>query len=313
MLIDMKKVGITGGTGFIGRHLTALLIRKGYEVVVFTTGVAKRRKKQHISYAHWNPENGACDLAAIKSVDIMVNLAGEGIAEHRWSERRKKAIRDSRVRSTSFLVAHLNAYAPNCKALITASATGFYGADNHYSEPFTETAPAATDFLGETCRQWEEASEKLNNNMRRVVLRFGIVLGKGNGAFPQLSNPMVYGISPILGSGGQMVSWIEVHDLVRLMLFAIEHVELAGIYNAVAPEHIPHRQLMNTIASVKHGIRIPVHVPSVLLKILLGEMSTEVLKSCTVSADKVLATGFVFDHPDIEGAVKSILRPIAKR
>ncbi len=308
----MKKVGITGGTGFVGRHLTALLIRKGYEVVVFTTGVAKRRKKQHISYAHWNPENGACDLAAIKSVDVMVNLAGEGIADKRWKPKRKKAIRESRVKSTDFLVDHLNAYAPDCKTFITASATGFYGADSHYSNSFVEDAAPATDFLGETCRQWEAASEKINNDIRRVVLRFGIVLGKGSGAFPQLSNPMVYGISPILGSGGQVVSWIEIHDLARLILFAIEHTEVTGIYNAVAPGHVSHQQLMRTIASAKHGIRIPVHVPSVLLKILLGELSTEVLKSCTVSADKVLATGFVFDHPEIEGAVKAILRPADK-
>ncbi len=308
----MKKVGITGGTGFIGRHLTALLIRKGYEVVVFTTGVAKRRKKQHISYAHWNPGNGACDLAAVKSVDIMVNLAGEGIADRRWTEKRKREIRDSRVKGTSFLVAHMNAYAPNCKALITASATGFYGADNHYSDSFTEDAPAATDFLGETCRLWEAASEKLNSDIRRVVLRFGIVLGKGSGAFPQLAGPMVYGISPILGSGGQVVSWIEVHDLARLILFAIEHTEIAGIYNAVAPGHVSHRQLIQTITSMKHGVRIPVHVPSALLKILLGEMSTEVLKSCTVSADKIVAAGFVFEHPDVEGAVKAIVHPTAK-
>ncbi len=308
----MKIVGITGGTGFIGRNLTALLIRKGYDVVVFTTGVAKRRKKQHISYAHWNPENGACDLAAMKGVDVMVNLAGEGIADRRWNAKRKKEIRDSRVKSTNFLVAHLNAYAPNCKTFITASATGFYGADNHYSDSFSETAPAATDFLGETCRQWEEASEKLNKNIRRVVLRFGIVLGKGSGAFPQLANPTIYGISPILGSGGQVVSWIEIHDLARLLLFSIEHPEVAGIYNAVAPGHVPHRELMRTIASMKRGTRIPVHVPSALLKILLGEMSTEVLKSCTVSADKIVAAGFVFEHPDIESAVKAIVHSIAK-
>ncbi len=305
----MKRIGITGGTGFVGRNLTALLIRKGYEVVVFTTRVGKQRKKQHIQYAHWNPENGACDLAAIKSLDVMVNLAGEGIADKRWREKRKKEIRDSRVKSTDFLVSHLNAYAPDCKALITASAIGFYGSDNHYSESFSETSSPATDFLGETCRQWEASSEKLSADKRRVVLRFGIVLGKGSGAFPQLANPLSYGIAPILGSGGQVVSWIEIHDLARLILYAIEHTGLAGIYNAVAPGHVSHRQLMHTIAEVKGGVKIPLHVPSALLKILLGEMSSEVLKSCTVSAEKILNAGFVFDHPDIDSAVRAILHP----
>ncbi len=306
----MKRVGITGGTGFVGRHLTALLIRKGYEVVVFTTRVAKKKAKKHIAYAHWNPKTGACDLNAIKSVDVIVNLAGEGIADKRWREKRKNEIRDSRVKTTDFLVTHINEYAPACKTLITASATGFYGADNHYSESFTEMAPPATDFLGETCRQWELASEKLNKGVRRVVLRFGIVLGKESGAFPQLANPMSYGVAPVLGSGGQVVSWIEIHDLALLILFAIEHEELAGIYNAVAPGHVSHRQMMHTIAEVKGGIKIPVHVPSALLKILLGALSTEVLKSCTVSSDKITNAGFVFEHPDIESAVKAILRPI---
>jgi uncharacterized protein (TIGR01777 family) len=155
--------------------------------------------------------------------------------------------------------------------------------------------------------QWEAASESIPGSIRRVVLRFGIVLSKGGGAFQQFVNPMSMGVLPILGSGGQVVSWIEMHDLVRMILFAIEYQEVSGIYNAVAPGHVSHRQLMNTIASQKGGVKIPFHVPAVLLKILLGEMSIEVLKSCTVSADKIIDTGFVFDHPDIESAVRVIL------
>ncbi len=303
----MKVIGITGGTGFVGRHLTALLIRKGYEVVVFTTRVAKRRKKQHISYAHWNPETKACDLNAIKNVDAVVNLAGEGIADKRWSEKRKKAIRDSRVHSTEFLIAQVNEHARKCKVLVSASATGYYGPDNHYSNPFTESAPPCADFLGETCREWEEASEGISDGIRRVVLRFGIILGKEAGAFPQFANPQSYGVVPILGSGGQAVSWVEIHDLVRLISFTLENDKLSGIYNAVAPGHVSHRELMQTIAAVKGGIKIPVHVPSAMLKVLLGEMSVEVLKSCTVSADKIVEAGFVFEHPDVKSAVSFIL------
>ncbi len=302
----MKTIGITGGTGFIGRHLTALLIRSGYEVVVFTTRVARKRKKKHITYSHWNPERGTCDNIALKNIDAMVHLAGEGIADKRWTEQRKKEIVDSRVRSTEFLVSTLNEHATNCKTLITASATGFYGPDSHYSSLFTEAAPAYNDFLGETCRKWEAASENISGNIRRVVLRFGIVIGKGGGALPQLTNPMSFGVLPILGSGGQVVSWISAHDLVRLIMFALLHEEVSGIYNAVAPGHVSHRQMMHTIAEVKGGIKIPFHVPSALLKILLGEMSTEVLKSCTVSADKIINAGFTFDHPDIESAIRSI-------
>ena len=139
------------------------------------------------------------------------------------------------------------------------------------------------------------------------MLRFGIVLGKEAGAFPQFAKPMDYGVVPILGSGGQVMSWVEIHDLCRAILYALEHNDVRGTYNIVAPGHVSHRELMNTIATVKGGIKIPVHVPSVLLKVLLGEMSTEVLKSCTVSADKIINAGFTFEHPDITSAVKAIL------
>lgn len=125
----------------------------------------------------------------------------------------------------------------------------------------------------------------------------------------QFLNPMRMGVMPILGSGGQMVSWIEIHDLVRMIQYAIEHENVSGVYNAVAPGHVSHRQLMRTIAEEIGGVKIPVHVPSALLKILLGEMSTEVLKSCAVSADKIINAGFVFDHPDILSGIRAILKP----
>ena len=305
----MKKIGITGGTGFIGRNLTALLIRKGYEVVIFTTGKIKHRGKQHISYTYWDPSEEIIDIDVLSNIDAMVHLAGAGIADRRWKDKRKKEIVESRVKTTAFLVKMLDAHGASCKTLIAASATGFYGPDSHYSSLFAETAPPFNDFLGETCRQWEAASEQISDTIRRVVLRFGIVLSKGGGAFQQFVNPMSFGVLPILGSGGQVVSWIEMHDLVRLILFAIEHDTVSGIYNAVAPGHVSNRQLMHTIAAEKAGIKIPFHVPSGLLKVLLGEMSTEVLKSCTVSADKIINAGFVFDHPDINSAVKAILKP----
>jgi len=305
----MKKIGITGGTGFVGRHLTALLIRNGYEVVVFTTGAANKRRKQHIVYSHWDPDKGHCDVDVLKKVDAIVHLAGAGIADKRWRERRKAEIVSSRVKSTEFLVAMLNAHATSCKALIAASAIGIYGPDSHYSSLFIETDPPFNDFLGSTCKAWEAASEPLAANIRRVVLRFGIVLGKGGGAMQQFLNPMRMGVMPILGSGGQMVSWIEIHDLVRMIQYAIEHENVSGVYNAVAPGHVSHRQLMRTIAEEIGGVKIPVHVPSALLKILLGEMSTEVLKSCAVSADKIINAGFVFDHPDILSGIRAILKP----
>jgi len=303
----MKTIGITGGTGFVGQRLTALLVSNGYNVIIFTTRVAKKTAQPQVSYAHWNPDKGAFDINALKAVDAVVHLAGAGLAEKRWTEQRKKEIVDSRVKGTSFLISQLTQYAPNCKTLIAASAMGFYGADREGAGLFTEAAPPANDFLGNTCRQWEETSKSASGFLRTVILRFGIVLGKESGAFREFVRPMTFGIMPILGSGRQVVSWIEIGDLSRLMLFALEHDTVSGIYNAVAPSPVTHKELMKTIARVKGGIKIPVPVPAFVIRILFGEMGGEVLKSCSVSAQKTLSTGFAFSHPEITGAVKAIL------
>ncbi len=305
----MKTIGITGGTGFVGRHLTTLLINKGYNVVIFTRNAPKDRINQQLTYAHWDADKRECDINALKELQAVVHLAGAGIADKRWTEKRKKAIFDSRVTGTDFLVSQLKDYAPGCKTFIAASATGFYGPDQEEKIPFTETALPYNDFLGNTCKQWEMASQKASEFARTVILRFGIVLGKESGAFPQFAKPVSFGIMPVLGSGNQRVSWIAVNDLARLVVFALEHDRMTGVFNAVAPNPVSHRLLMSVIAKEKGGLKIPVPVPAFLLKILLGEMSAEVLKSCTVSAQKTMDTGFTFQHPDISSAVKTILNP----
>ncbi|MES2703316.1 MAG: TIGR01777 family oxidoreductase [Bacteroidota bacterium] len=302
----MKTIGITGGTGFVGQHLTKMLVAKGYEVLIFTRSVAVKSPAPHVNYVHWDSDKGECDNNALRSIDAIVHLAGAGIANKRWSADRKQKIVDSRVKVTDFLVAQLREHAKNCKVLVSASATGYYGADTN-GKPFTEDDAPATDFLGDTCRQWEAATQKAEDALRTVILRFGIVLGKEDGAFAKFALPMSFGIMPVLGKGTQVVSWIEADDLAGLVLHAIEKDNVSGIYNAVAPQPVTHRELMQTIADTKGGIKIPVPVPAFMLKTLVGEMSEEVLKSCTVSANKILSTGFKFQRPDIKKAVKAIL------
>jgi uncharacterized protein (TIGR01777 family) len=214
---------------------------------------------------------------------------------------------DSRAAGTDFVIAKLIAHAPACKTFISASATGFYGPDQPGKIPFTETAPFYNDFLGDTCRQWEAASQKAAAFARTVIFRIGIVLGKEGGAFPQFARPLSFGIMPILGGGSQVVSWIEVDDLARLILYAVENEQISGTYNAVAPTPVTQKQLMQAIAHVKGGLAIPAPAPAFVLKIMLGEMSVEVLKSCTVSSQKTLVTGFKFKYPEIDGAVRGLL------
>ncbi len=304
----MSTIGITGGTGFVGTHLTSLLVSKGHKVVIFTRHLPKATSKPPITYAHWDEDKGACDINGLKQLDAVVHLAGAGIADKRLTDKRKKEIVDSRVKGTEFLISKLKDYAPSCRTIVAASATGYYGADIQGAASFTENAPPANDFLADTCKQWEAASHKASAFLRTTILRFGIVLGKESGAFPQLAGPTSLGVVPVLGSGTQVVSWIAIDDLARLILFALEQESVSGTYNAVSPNPVTHRELMKTIAKVKGGIKIPVPVPAFLLKIALGELSEEVLKSCTVSAEKILKTGFKFTYPDITNAVTAILK-----
>ena len=303
----MRFIGITGGTGLIGRHLSKLLADDGYNIIVFTRNPGKSRKYiKNTTYAEWNPLKKKIDTEQLAKIKAMVHLSGEGVADKRWTEQRKTDILESRVTGTKFLVEQLKEYAPKCKVLVAASAIGFYGPDNG-NGPFTETSPAATDFLGYTCEKWEAASEEAQDTMRRVVIRLGIVLAKEGGAFYEFNKPMNFGIMPILGRAEQIVSWVHVKDVVRMMRFAIERVEVTGIYNAVAPLPVTHSNLVHTMARAKGGLKIPFPIPAPIVKLMLGEMSTEVLKSCTVSSEKIIEKGFRFDFRDIETAVKDLL------
>lgn len=302
----MKYIGITGGTGLVGRQLSKLLAGDGYEIIVFTRKPDKNRRYiKNTTYAEWNPRKKRIDTEQLKKVEAMVHLAGEGVADKRWTEQRKTDILDSRVGSTIFLVEQLKAHAPDCKVLVCASATGFYGPDT--GSVFDETAMPANDFLGNTCQQWEAASEPASAFTRRVVLRLGIVLAKEGGFLKKFQLPMKWGMMPILGSGEQMVSWVHVQDVARIFRFAIERVEVSGTFNAVAPRPVSHSNLVHTMARTMGGLKIPIPVPAFILKLLLGEMSVEVLKSCTVSSDKIESKGFRFDFRDVETAFTDLL------
>src|SRR5687767_2404397 len=150
-----RTIGITGGTGFIGRHLAAELLKNDYQIIIFTRHPEKRKKKPKVTHAYWNPAANKIDIGALKQVTATVHLAGAGIADKRWTQKRKKEIVDSRVKATDFLVSQLRQYAPDCRTFVAASAMGYYGADKH-SRPFVETDPPNSDFLAQTCVKWEK-------------------------------------------------------------------------------------------------------------------------------------------------------------
>lgn len=303
----MDTIGITGGTGFVGSHIAPLLLSKGYKVVIFTRHPEGKKSRGNIEYSYWDPSQNKCDLHSLKTLDAIVHLSGTNVSQ-RWTPTIKREIVSSRVHDTRFLVQQLKREAPRCKTFIAASAIGYYGADQPGDQPFMETDVAANDFLGSTCEAWEHESLAAADKIRTVILRFGLVMGKESGVFPSFSKPTSFGIVPILGSGNQIMSWIHVDDLARMLMQGISDGEMAGIYNAVTTNPVSQKEVMKTIAAVKGGVKIPVPVPEFALKLALGEMSVEVLKSATVSGAKILDTGFQFQYPEIEQAIRAILK-----
>lgn len=303
----MATVLVTGGTGMIGQALTAALLKRGDEVMILSRG-ENRKSAGNISYAQWNPQAQTIDAAAVQKADYIVHLAGANVAGGRWTDQRKKEIRDSRVQSGQLLVKALQEIPNNVKAVISASAIGWYGADAVVpaAKPFVETDKADGGFLGQTCQQWEDSISPVQQQGKRLVIyRLGIVLSNEGGAYKEFKKPLQAGVGGILGSGKQVVSWIHVDDVVRLFIYAMDNEALHGVYNAVAPNPVSNKQLITQIGAAK-GFFIPVPVPAFALKLALGEMSVEVLKSTTVSSQKIEASGFTFKYETIEKAVQNL-------
>ena len=308
----MATVLITGGTGMIGKKLTELLMDRGYQVIILSRKSGVRSQERSITYANWDIENQTIDMDAIQKADYIIHLAGAGVADKRWSAKRKKEIVDSRVKSSALIVKALNGIPNKIKAVISTSAIGWYGADSKDSlqNGFDEEANADTEFLGSTCKAWEESIEPVEKlNKRLVKLRVGIVLSNTGGALKEFRKPIQMGIAAILGNGKQIISWVHVDDLCNMFIYAMEHEEMNGVFNAVAPNPVSNKIVTLTLAKIMKGrFFIPVYVPSFLLKIMLGEMSIEVLKSATVNSNKIKKAGYVFLYPTIENALKQLLK-----
>lgn len=304
----MATVLITGGTGLIGTALTKALVAKGYDVIILSRS-DKKSSQQNISYAVWGVKDQTVDEEAIKKADYIVHLAGANVGEKRWTSKRKKEIVDSRVDSGKLLVKALKEIPNKAKAVISSSAIGYYGPDQQVPspKPFVETDAPFNDFLATTVVQWENAIKPVKDLGKRLVLfRTGIVLSNDGGAYKEFKKPLRFGVASVLGTGKQTVSWIHIDDLVRLYIEAIENDKWNGVYDAVSPNPVSNHQLIKEIARQTKGFHITAKVPSFILKIVLGEMSIEVLKSTTVSSEKIQQQGFRFLFPTIEDAVKKL-------
>jgi uncharacterized protein len=304
----MATILITGGTGMIGTALRKELVGKGHEVIILTRSNSGLEPQKNVSHAEWDVRGQTINRDAIERSDFIVHLAGANVSKGRWTEKRKKEIRDSRVKSSELIVKALREYPNKVKAVVSASAIGYYGPDpkSPGHRPFIESDPPADDFLGTTVRQWEHAiSEVKELGKRSVILRTGIVLSREGGAYPEFKKPLRFGVATILGSGQQIVSWVAIDDLVRMYTEAVEDENWNGVYNAVAPSPVTNKELVVQMAK-QQKFFLQLHVPVFALKAVLGEMSVEVLKSTTVSAEKILRQGFQFLYPTLEKAIHKL-------
>jgi uncharacterized protein (TIGR01777 family) len=304
----MSTILITGGTGLIGTALTTLLKEKGHRVLI----LSREPGPDNPDSFQWDHNKGFIDPAAIRQADFIVHLAGAGVADKRWSKKRKEEIVESRTKTAALLVRALKDLPNRVQAVISASGIGWYGPDPTIPNPrpFEEADPADGDFLGETCRLWEEAITPVTGlGKRLVILRTGLVLSKKGGALAEFRKPIRMGTAAILGSGRQVMSWIHMDDLCRIYCEAIDQNNWSGVFNAVAPHPVDNRALTLALAKqLKGRYFVPVYVPTFLLKLIVGEMSIEVLKSTTVSANKIRSAGFQFIYPSLDGALTDLVR-----
>ena len=301
---------ITGGTGLVGNALADALMQKGYRVIILSRSLIEKKNNDKLSYALWDVEKQKIDTAAIQAADFIVHLAGAGVVAKKWTDAYKQEIVDSRTQSSQLIYKALKNNENKVKAIISASAIGWYGADTEPLKPFTENDAADNSFLGQTCKLWEDSIEPVTGLGKRLVkLRTGIVLSNDGGALAEFKKPIRFGVAGILGNGNQVVSWIHIDDLCRMFIAAIENEKMEGSYNAVDPQPVSNRMLTLTLAKAIHGkFYLPMHVPAFILKIMMGQRSIEVLKSTTVSGKKMLDTGFTFNFNNIASALADLTK-----
>ena len=293
----MKNILITGGSGLVGKQLTSLLEQKGYAVAWLS------RKPQQQTHFLWDVEKQELDPQALEWADAVVHLAGEGVAEKRWTADRKKRILESRTQSTQLLYTAIQQAEKKPNTFISASAVGYYGF-NTGTNLMEETSPSGDDFLAEVVLAWEKEVKKIEQLLVRcILLRVGIVLDANGGALGEMLKPPV---AAPLGSGDQWMSWIHIEDLARMFVFALEKTTLQGIYNAVGPHPATNQQLTKEAAAAKGKTYLGIGVPGFALKLVLGEMAAMVLGGNRVSSQKIQKAGFEFEFPELKGALKAI-------
>lgn len=290
----------------IGNELSKLLKAKGYRLHALSRS-ADAVPNYDQSFV-WDVNAGIMDETALDGVTHIVHLAGAGIADAPWTDERKRIILESRVKSLELIQKALENRHVKIKALVSGSAIGWYGAISD-DKVHTEDEPSADDFMGKTCAAWEAAADKFENLSARIVkIRTGVVLAKGGGALEQMKKPFKFFVGSALGSGKQQIPWIHLQDIAQVFANALEDEAYLGAINASATASCTNCDFSKTLAKVMHRPMLPIAVPSLVLRLALGEMSKVVLEGSSVSNQKLCSLGFSFKFTDLEKALSDLLK-----
>jgi uncharacterized protein (TIGR01777 family) len=310
------RIRVTGGTGVIGRPLVAALVAGGHSVVVLTRNPAKvKGMDANVQLVAWDGRTADGWSALVDGADAIVNLAGEGIADGRWSLARKKAIRESRVNAGAAIVEAVEQAAVKPKVVVQASAVGYYGIATG-DEEVTETVSPGSDFLAKVCFDWEISTASLQRfGIRRPILRTGVVLSNEGGAYPKMKMPVSLFAGGPIGSGKQWLPWIHIEDQVRAIQFLLEHESATGPFNLAAPAPVTNKQFIQALGKmINRPSFLP--TPGVAMQLLFGEMAVVLLEGQRAVPAALQALGFEFKYATLEAALaalnpKPVTAPVA--
>ena len=295
---------ITGATGLIGTALTEMLLENGYQVSHLSR--SKTAQKTVKSYT-WDITSGFIENGALENANIVIHLAGAGVADKRWSEQRKKEILQSRVQTTQLLCKKLQEVNSPCHLFIAASAIGIYGRDTG-SDLINEESDPGTWFLSDVTKTWESEIATLSTlKLRLVTLRLGVVLSDRGGALPKIAKSVRLNLGAILGSGKQYMSWIHIDDVCGIFLKALKNPGIVGVFNVVAPNPVTNEKFTRTLASVLNRFIWLPPVPAQALTVMLGEMAQIVLGGNRVSPQKIQSAGYQFRFTELKPALEELL------
>ena len=299
-----KTILITGGTGLVGSQLSRILKQKGYHIIHLSR---KENLESTFPAYQWDINKGTIDKRALEQADYIVHLAGAGVADKSWTKKRKQAIVDSRVKSGALLQAKLKEIGKSPKAVICASASGFYG--NRGDKILDENAIIGSGFLAEVVKSWEKANHGFTDlGIRTVQLRIGIVLSTKGGALAKMLPSYKVRTGAYFGSGNQYYSWIHINDLCEMFIHALENENVTGVYNAVAPEPVTNKYLAEAIGKTMQKSILLVPAPAFALRLAMGEMASIVLDGVRISSEKIKKTGFKFLYEDVNLALNDLIK-----